>query len=163
MSLLVRKINKAKWYKIDIENHSDVVADAITNCLKTTRNTLSVWHINDKEDLDEAVLAIVSNQDHIESIDVVILSETSLIETGIKIVTSPGNTPFQGFVDSHRDISELTYSSLGLIKDHIVERIRDENIVRYTKSKLTKLLLKAIEEGVLKRENLNDSLKSKLA
>jgi len=159
---LIRKINKSKWYQIDIKNDDDVSADAITNCLKTTKNTLSVWSIENEEDIEKAILAIASNLDHIETIDVVILNDEKLKEYGIKIITSMGNTPIDSLKEIHRDLSELTFSKLGHIKDHIVERIRNDKIKRYTKGNLKKILKKAIDKGFLELDDLNESVRSKI-
>ena len=160
--LLIRKINKSKWYQIDIKNDDDVSADAITNCLKTTKNTLSVWSIENEVDIEKAILAIASNLDYIETIDVVILNDEKLQEYGIKIITSMGNTPIDSLKEIHRDLSELTFSKLGHIKDHIVERIRNDKIKRFTKGSLRKILKKAIEKGFLELDDLNESVRSKI-
>ncbi len=162
MPLLIRKINKAKWYQIDIENDDDVSADAITNCLKTTKNTLSVWRIESEDDLDQAVLALVANQDHLDTIDVVILEESSLINYKLNIVASPGDTPVESLIDAHRDIANLTFTNLGLVKNHIVERIRKQKLKRYTIGSLKKLLESAIANGLLAKEDLKDSVQKKL-
>jgi len=162
MSLLVRKINKAKWFQINLDQEDDVSADAVTNCLKTTKNTLSVWQIANEDDLDKAVLALVSNQDHLETIDVVILDEASVNNYGIKIIASPGETSIQDLIDSHRDLSELTYSKIGIIKDHIVERIRNDHIKRYTRSDLKKIINAAIEKGILALDDLKESVRKKI-
>jgi len=159
---LIRKINKAKWFQINIFDDDDVSADAITNCLKTTRNTLSVWNIESEDDVDKAVLAIVSSQDHIETIDVVVLNAEKIEEYEINIIASSGNTPIEEYRNLHRDLAELTFSKLGKIKDHIVERIRNDKIKRYTKGKLKKMLLEAIKSGKLKLDDLNDSIQNKL-
>ena len=160
--LLIRKINKSKWFQIDIKNDDDVSADAITNCLKTTKNTLSVWSIEIEEDIETAILAIASNLDHIETIDVVILNDEKLQEYGIKIITSMGNTPIDSLKEIHRDLAELTFSKLGQIKDHIVERIRNDKIKRFTKRDLKKILKNAIEKGFLELDDLNDSVRNKI-
>lgn len=162
MPLLVRKINKAKWYQIDIENDNDVKADAITNCLKTTKNNLSVWRIESEDDLEEAILALVANQDHLDTIDVVILEESTLIDYKLNIVASPGDTPVESLIAAHRDISDLTFTNLGMVKDHIVERIRNQKIKRFTVGSLKKLLKEAIENGILKIEDLKESVQSKI-
>lgn len=159
---LIRKINKSKWFQINIIEDSDVSADAITNCLKTTRNTLSVWAIENEEDLNNAVLAIVSNQDHIETIDIVILNNSTLQDQDITIIASSGNTPIESLRDIHRDLIDLTFSKLGIIKEHIVERIRSKKLKRFTKGQLKKLLNDAINNGLLKLDDLNDSLRRKL-
>jgi hypothetical protein len=162
MSLLIRKINKAKWYQVDIENDSDVSADAITNCLKTTKNTLSVWCISCEEDLDNAVLALVSNQDNLETIDIVILEESLLDGYNIRIVATQGETPIEELAKTHRDIADLTFSKIGIIKDHIVERIRTKHLRRYTKGTLKKLIKDAIEDGKLKLEDLKESVQKNI-
>ena len=159
---LVRKINKAKWFQIDILKNSDVTADAITNCLKTTKNTLSVWHIDNETDINDAVLAIVSDQDHIETIDVVVLNVNEIEKYEIKIIASDGITSVKSLIDSHRDLSELTYTKLGFIKDHIVERIRAEKMKRFTKGQLKKILKNAIESGILQMNDLKDSVRKKM-
>jgi hypothetical protein len=162
MSYLVRKINKAKWYQIDIEHDDNVSADAITNCLKTTKNTLSVWKVENEEDLDQAVLALVANQDYLDTIDIVILEETSLLEYNLNIVASPGETPVESLINAHRDISDLTFTKLGDVKNHIVERIRNKRLKRYTVSSLKKLLQNSIEAGLLKKEDLKESIQQKI-
>jgi len=158
MSLLIRKINKAKWFQVDIVNNSDVSADAITNCLKTTDNTLSVWNIENEEYLNNAILAIVSNQDHLETIDIVIIDQDSLENKNVNIVISPGNIPILKLIDTHRDITDLTYSKLGFVKDFIVESIRNDQLKRYTVGSLKKILKNAIEEGYLRKTDLKPSL-----
>jgi len=162
MSYLVRKINKAKWYQIDIENDNNVSGDAITNCLKTNKNTLSVWKIETEDDLDQAILALVANQDHLDTIDIVILEESSLLEYNLNIVASPGDTPVESLKNAHRDISELTFTKLGEVKDHIVERIRNQKLKRYTVGSLKKLLKKSIEQGLLKKDDLKESVQQKI-
>lgn len=162
MQRLVRKINKSKWLQVDIFTDYDVSADAITNCLKTTKNTLSVWSIEDDNFIESAVLAIVASQDRLETIDVVILEE-SILEKDITIIESDGLTPVLSLVKSHRDLGELTFAKLEIIKNHIVDRIRSEKCIRYTKGKTKQILLKAIDEGILKIDDLNESMKSKIS
>lgn len=162
MPLLVRKINKAKWFQTDLENTFDVTADAITNCLRTTKNTLSVWKIENEEDLENAILALVANQDHLDTIDIVILEESTLIKYDLSIIATPGDTPIDHLINTHRDIAELTYDKLGNVKDHIVERIRKEKVKRYTVGSLKKILRKAIEDGHLKKSDLKESIQKKL-
>lgn len=163
MSYLVRKINKAKWHQIDIENDNDVSADAITSCLRTRSNSLSVWKISNESDLDLAVLALVSNQDHLESIDIVILEQDTLENKyNINVVASPGVTPIHSMANDHRDLTDLRFSSLESMKNHIVERIRDNKIKRYTRGNLKELLKNAIKDGIVKFEDLKDSVRDKL-
>ncbi|RXK57758.1 hypothetical protein ESA94_19760 [Lacibacter luteus] len=162
MPFLVRKINRAKWFQLDITKSDEVSADAITNCLKTTRNTLSVWHIESEDDLDNAALAIVANQEHLDTIDVVILDENSLQKYSLDVVVSPGETPVSSLINAHRDIAELTFTKLGQVKEHIIERIRHDKLKRYTVASLKKILLDAIAKGILQKNDLKETLRAKL-
>jgi hypothetical protein len=159
MSLLVRKINLAKWKQVDLDKTDDVSADAITNCLKTTGNTLSVWHIETEADLDSAILAIVANQDHLDKIDVVFLDEPTLTKYNLKIVANKGRTAVESLNDTHRDIAELNYTKLGQVKDQIVHCLRNSKHKRYTVNTLKKILNDAIEKGLIQKENLKESLR----
>jgi hypothetical protein len=161
MSFLVRKINRAKWFQFDILKFDEVSADAVTNCLKTTGNTLSVWHIESEEDIENAVLAIVANQDHIETVDFVILDAQALIEYNLNIVFTPGDTPVKSLVETHRDVSGLSYTKLGHVKEHLVQRIRVDKIKRYTASSIKKILSKALSDGLIQIEDLKESIRGK--
>lgn len=162
ISLLVRKIDKAKWLQNDILNGGDISADAITNCMKTTKNTLSTWLIPTLDDLPDAILAIVSGHQHIDTIDVVYFHKHSLENNGIVLQQTKGNTPVKDLVDRHIDISNLTYKSLGTIASNIVQELRASRVERYTRAKIIKLLNDAIIKGRLQKNELHESVQSKL-
>jgi hypothetical protein len=90
MSLLVRKIDKGKWLQTNISGGEDVSADAVTNCLRTKGNALSVWGVETEAEIDEAVLAIVTGHQHLETIDVVSLSPEHLAVNGIDYQQTQG-------------------------------------------------------------------------
>ena len=142
MGLLVRKINRSKWPQEDEKNVFKVASDAITICLKSCGNTLSVWEIDNEQNLDEAVLALASGFQHLESIDVVML-ESDRLQAEIKSKQTKGQTP----------VKDL---------EHIIEKLRQKKIKRYTISDLKKILNTAIATGRLKREDLNASVANKL-
>lgn len=157
--LLVRKINKAKWKK---DEDGDVMADAITHCLKTTKNTLSVWEIQSEEELNNAVLALVSNADHPDTIDIVLLDEAYLINEKLKIEKTPGITKVESLKDTHKDIIELTYSKLGIVKNIISEKVDNNSDIRFTKRQLIKILKDAIKDGIIKKEDLKEGMQKKV-
>jgi hypothetical protein len=163
MSLLVKKVEKGKWLQNDIVRGEDISADAITNCMKTTENTLSMWRINEEVQIDEAVLAIVSAQDHLDAIDVVWVKLNQLEEYEISMRDAPGRTPIADLVDSHVNIVNLTYRSLGKVAYCIVECFSDNNVRRYTRATLKRLLQKAIESGRLEVKRIAPSLAEKLS
>jgi len=162
MSLLVKKIEKSKWLQNDIVRGEDISADAITNCMKTTENTLSMWRINEEVQIDEAVLAIVSASQHLDTIDIVWVQLNQLEENGISMQDTPGKTPIADLVNSHVNIVNLTYISLGKVAHCIVKCFSDNSVKRYTRGSLKRLLQKAIESGRLEVKKIAPSLAEKL-
>ena len=162
MSLLVRKIDNAKWMQNEIHSVGDVSADAITNCMKTKKNTLSAWQIPDEKTIEDAVLAIVSSFMHPDTIDVACLDPSSLESNGIRLESTLGNTPVKNPISQHIDICDLTYRTLGNVAEQIVHVLKNGKDVRYTKGKIKKLLKDAIDQGRLQRDDLNESLRKRL-
>lgn len=162
MSLLVRKINKAKWMQNDVRSAENVSADAITNDLKTTDNTLSAWQVAGAEAIEDAVLAIVSSHEHLDTIDVVCLDPSSLESNGIMLQSNPGGTPVRDLIDRHIHICDLTYRTLGTVAEQIVHALKEGKDERYTKGKIKKLLTGAINRGCLQKDDLHESLRRKL-
>lgn len=162
MPFLVRKIEKAKWMQNDVIGGEDISADAITNCMKTTGNTLSTWQIPVESDVSEALLAIVSGHQHLDTIDIVCLDRNSLESKGLTLEATPGNTPIKDLVDLHVDISKLTYITLGVVGKDIVEEIKKNKVMRYTKGMLKRLLNEAMLKGRFLKDDLNESLRNKL-
>lgn len=157
MPLLIRRISRAKWDKIGDE---DVSADAITSCLKTYQNDLSVWRISSEEELNDAILALISGskQTKLSTLHYVIIDEDLALEKGLSLKETPGDTVAIDLVDSHRDIEELTYVKLGVVKDLILECIENEKASFMTKKNLKDLLKEAIESGKIQKETLNPEL-----
>jgi hypothetical protein len=164
MSLLVRKIEKAKWLQNDIINGEDVSADAITLCMKTVANTLSVWEIDSETDLDEAVLGIVSGGQHLETIDIVTMDSQYLIDNGVDFVSNREGctTPLEDIKKRHYNLRNLTYRKLGTIAYHIVDGFKNNRVERYTEGKLKNILRGAIACDRLNLAELAESMREKL-
>ena len=78
MPILVRKIEKARWKPHKKHKVADIPSDAITCCLRTKANALSVWQFDHDEEekiIDEGILALVTGPKvgHVESTDIVLL------------------------------------------------------------------------------------------
>ncbi|MFH0924891.1 MAG: hypothetical protein V1872_04550 [bacterium] len=159
MSLLIRKIDKRKWLQTDICNGEDISADAITNCIKTKGNKLSVWESKTEADIEDSILAIVSSHQHLETIDVVLMNSDYLGKRGVDFIASPGLTPIEELKDTHIDLANLSYKKLGTVAYHIAERIKDDSIKRYTKGSLKEILKRAIDQKKLKIDDLDENLK----
>ncbi len=161
MSILIRRINRAKWEQIINEDDNiDVSADAITNCLKTSNNDLSVWKIANITELDNAILALItgSMQTRLSTLHYVMIDEDALLKSGLTINNTDGDTAVVDLKKTHNDISNLTYIKLGIVKNLILDSIKIEKSSFFTKSQLKNLMKNAISEGRLQKSNLNDEL-----
>lgn len=163
MGLLVRKINRNKWPNSNNINVFDICSDAITSCLRSSKNTLSVWKITTEQDLDEAVLALASNFQRLESIDVVLLDGQDLVKASVSIEQTKGITPVKDLEKTHFDLSELNYYKIGLVAEHIAQRIYFKKIKRYTITDLKNILKEAINNNRLSMDDLNESVRKKIA
>ncbi|MDF7822141.1 hypothetical protein P1X15_31290 [Runella sp. MFBS21] len=93
-SIFVRKYNRAKWEQNNREYHfEETPSDAITNCIKTSGNTLSVWEITDISQIDEAILAIASGMNNLDSIDIIFLDSDFFKTNNIQYEETEGRTP----------------------------------------------------------------------
>lgn len=162
MPLLIRKIDKAKWLQNDIVGGAEVSADAITNCVKTTKNTLSTWRIDDEAQLNDAVLAIVSVHDHLDTIDIVCMNQQLLVDEGINFQDTLGKTLISDMANKHVDVVDLTYKSLGIVANCITKCFAENSVKRYTRSDLKKLFQDAIQSGRLSVEKIAPSIAEKL-
>lgn len=136
---LIRKISRAKWESNSSLLPEEIGADAITGCLRTFNNSLSVWQcgqVQREEDIKEAILALAASMERIDKIDVVIIDKSALEEKGIALEPTPGNTPVEDLRDKHLDIIRLDTSRLCLIAQYIAEKIR-----RNTKKIRSKIII----------------------
>lgn len=163
MAYFVRKIARSKWSRSQPDD-IDVRADAITSCLRTTRDTLSLWKISSEEEINHAALAIISSQDKFETIDLIILEQQKLEALNLKIVHSPqdGMTPIESLKETHFDLIELTYSKLGILKDYIITKVDGGKIIRFTRTKTIDIIKEAIKNKVLDPSILKDSLRNEI-
>jgi hypothetical protein len=159
MSILVRKIQRAKWGG-DVPVESDVPADAITICLKTTDNTLSIWEIDNENELDDAIVALATGRslDSFSKIDYVLIDESILRDNGLSVVEYDGDTALEAFVKKHKNISDLTYRKLGIVRNIIVDCINNDKHAFKTRSQIKKIVKSAIETGKLQKDKLNPKL-----
>jgi hypothetical protein len=83
-----RKINRPKWEPKLFMGPDDIAADAVTGCLKTTGNTLSLWECsNDLADIHRIALALALgiDTDRIDTIDVVLLPKSAFEGRGFTL------------------------------------------------------------------------------
>jgi len=162
MPVLVRKVNPTLWQELDIIGGNDVSADTITNCIKTSDNTLSVWEVDSIESVGEGVLAIISNYKKLETIHIIGLPKDELEQQSIDIDPEEGTTPVKSLVNTHQNLAKLTYTKLGVIANCIVNQFRLENLFTYTIEEEIALLWEAIGTNRLELKNLKPEVQKQL-
>ena len=153
MSILVRKISRGKW-PTEIREKNEFDGDTISD-LRTTSNTLSLWRIKSEEDMESAFLALSasSKSETIEKIDVVWISEETLRKNGLTLVDDMGDTVVDDLANTHCDVANVTYKTLGDLAVIIAEEVINNNhCKRLTASKVKRILAKAYSERRIAEE-----------
>lgn len=153
MSFLVRKIEYSKWRQRNILEGEPASADAITGCMRTRGNKLSLWSIDNEVELEAAVLAIAAQSEHLDTIDVLCIDLSLIQDKGLRLEPSAGLTPYTAFKEKHTDIIDLDYKLLGVMAEVIIESIRRDQRKQFTRSDLKKIITSAVEAG---KVNWND-------
>lgn len=167
MPLLVRRINRSKWYVTDDEGAllRDILADTLTGDLKTNRNCISLWEIVDESEIEKAVLALTSGskQTDFSTIHVVMLMPEQLASAGLEIEPSEGDTAISGLRNLHRDITNLRYSTLGVLSNCIIDSIIEERVKTFTRLHVRELFRSALRAGNVDTELLDPTLRERNA
>lgn len=172
MSFLARKVTLSKWVKIE----NEISADAITSCLRTSKNELSFWVIEDENDdlLREVALVLGSGGERVEKVEIVLINSQTLIDKGFEIVENPGVSKVDDLNKKHRDIINLNLPKLGTLSEEIMSEIGksseldEEEFAKYfkvklfTKKEVEDIIVSAIVSKRLKFESLHEIMQGKL-
>ncbi len=164
MNYLVRKIARAKWaVPTFATNDTIIAADAVTGCLRTSKNTLSFWqsHSEEKEDSDikDVVLALVSNMERLDTLDIIVIPKSDLGNFPFEV--TKGNIPVIDLQDRHLDMVKLTLEGLNHLARYIASKVRAEiRCYRFRKRDLEEVVIKAVKDGRLNLEDLSDRQKT---
>ena len=162
MPLLIRKFSRAKWNIDTIDTNDDISSDAVTSCLRTQSNTLSVWEVENEDSINDALLAIISGQDKLEAIDIIKLDPEILRENRIDILETDGKVVVESLIKQHRDLSYLTFAKIGTIKDIVIDLIKKERWKRITKATQVAILKEALKKGLFDSDKLKDGVKKEI-
>ena len=164
MNMISLKIARAKWYSKEYLQEDDIGADAITS-LRTSGDTLSMWRCNaDKETIQEVALALVSNGDNFDTINIVFIPCVEIECLDIEMQNTPGVTPHKSISDRHVDLVHLNIARLTYISQALAPRIRSENnsVYTFTARALKTLVLEAIKSKKIDINTINSRLLLKI-
>ncbi len=153
--LLVRKIDRANWEEHLVHQETDTPGDAITRCIGTKENTLSLWQIESIDKLEEAALAIIGSHDRPETFDVVAINYTDIVDKGLTFISNEGTTRVNDLNNTHRDIIDITYQKLGRLASLIYDSLHQDMVRRYEIDRQGEVLYEAIQAGRLTMDTLS--------
>lgn len=166
--MLIRMLSSInKWDGSKTINRKDpsICGDAIGD-LRTTENKLSVWKIENEEDINDVIVALALNRDKVCKIDYLILEEAKIANMEIEVVDDqPGRA--DGLNDTilrkHRDLIEIDYKRLGLLAEYMTNIAKvKENRKSMTKKEVKKLLNKYKDESRIQLDSMNSKLRENL-
>lgn len=167
MSMMVRMLEKQKWASVNLstEDHTKTPADAITSDLRTRSNTLSLWLINTRDELVNAVLALAVGRKQITRLDVMILEKDIIEEKGLTVVNSPesGLSPIEEYNDYHYDLIGMDYLKLGILSEIILDNLDNpENCIRFDKKDIGDIIYEGYKSKKFNIEELDAKLQGEL-
>jgi hypothetical protein len=139
-------------------------ADALTGCLRTVDDTLSVWVCDGTlADIAEVALALAAQGNTLDKLDIVLLEQGELEDRGIALVATPGDTPIADLRARHHDLVNLdmvAHSSVAVLVAAAV-RARTGHY-QFTRRRVIELLRVAIDSGRASRDSFADGLRREL-
>ena len=141
MALALRVIgSKAKWYDQDWLAPGEATADIVSD-FKTSDNKLSVYYIENEEELQRVAVAITRGRKNVQNFDYVLLEESDLVSLGIEVRNAEGATNDEVVNGWHRDLEKLTASKLlDLVRAYKTSSSVEGHLGRILEGKLKKLL-----------------------
>jgi hypothetical protein len=144
----------------------DIAADAVTGCLRTSSNALSLWVCSeDAESIEDIVLALATGPEksHFEAVQFLVVPRVELEGIGLDLQDSSGDTLVVDLQNRHVDAVEVTLRDLTKVAHVFSQRLsKDQGYHRFTKKEVEKLVLRAIDSGRLQLADLHPQLREKL-
>lgn len=162
-----RKFSRAKWVKPSFIKDDDIPADAITLCLKTADNKLSLWDCTEQKlSIEDVVLALATGLkvDKLEKMHVIAFQKDELHAAGLTLVSSDGETQVVDMVDRHMDLVELTLSKLANLAKIMANQIDTERHCHsFTRKEVAKILNDSIVAGRITIDKLGPGIQAEIA
>jgi hypothetical protein len=164
MPAFLRKIHRPRWYREEsaaLLAAGDVPADVFVD-LRTQKNSLSVWEIqDDRSNFESVVAAYASTQNSFANFDYALFDCARLQSIGVAAMLAPGETKDEDANrEWHYDLVDLSGHKLLqlaiLIFDETTER------ARVSEMQVKAFVAQAISNGRLKAGALHENMQKKL-
>ncbi len=129
MDLLIRKFIPSKWDKNKSKTLQNYSAEAITICTKASGNALSTWATNSTNLSDphnkKIIAALATSMQSPQTFDIIFFRKSELQELGLTTSNCPSESLISSINGFHEDIVNIDYNKLGIIAEHIVQKMQD--------------------------------------
>lgn len=172
MGYYVRKISRPKWpeqYNSLDKNEEKIndeikkiKADAITNCIKTSQNRLSLWKVENENNSIEDIVPLLLGFTRPDTCDVVYISDELLSKEGIMLEKSvkDANVPIEEMKNKHYNAVVNDYEGLGKFAKVILESLNTYK--RFRKGEIKDKLNDMLDKGEISPETISETLYSKI-
>ena len=157
-----RKFNRAKWERPSFISGGEIPADAITGCLRTQDNKLSLWDCaDDNGSVEEAVLALAtgSKYDSLEKMHITTLVIADMKSQDLSLANTPGDTAVETLRQRHQEVDKLTLNQLTRFAELMAANIySDDHCFIFTRRDVARIIKTAISQQRLEGQNLSPKL-----
>lgn len=171
MSYYIRKIARSKWQANRLSQNEEeaineinsVKADAITNCIKTTGNKLSLWKVEEKRDAIEDIVPLIVGFERPDTCDVIYISEEIFEEEGIELENSPedANISIEELKKFHYNAVVGDYEGLGKFAKVILRSLDTHQ--RFCRREVREKLKNMLKNHEIERDMISENLYGKIS
>jgi hypothetical protein len=121
---------------------------------------LSLWEIGSKDELNDAVLALAisKNAKKIEKMDLVLIPKETILSKQFSICASPGDTFAERLSDTHRELVDLKYPSLGLFAQIIIDLLSKDTPTTITRTEVENIVKDAYNDKMIDISRLPEDM-----
>ena len=164
--MFLRVISELKrWNRI--ENKSDALPADCFFDIRTTRNTLSLWKIDNKNEISKFAVISTIGKSSLSKITYVLLDEEELQNCGLLITQ---DAPGCGYLDSsrteilshHYDISLIDHNDYIKIANVIIDKIETKRQDIILLDEVRKTVKELCSDEIILIDKLQESMKSSI-
>ena len=171
MAYYVRKISRSKWQEDPLSADEEkallevkkVAADAVTNCIKTTGNKLSLWRVEEKRDSIDDIIPLIVGFERPDTCDIIYISDEVFLQEGIVIEQSSedANTPIEELKQYHYNAIVEDFEGLGKFARIVLRSL--DNHKRFKGKEVKTKLREKLDRQEIDREMISDKLYEKIS
>lgn len=171
MAYYVRKISRSKWQEDPLSADEEkallevkkVAADAVTNCIKTTGNKLSLWRVEEKRDSIDDIIPLIVGFERPDTCDIIYISDEVFLQEGIvkEQSSEDANTPIEELKQYHYNAVVEDYEGLGKFARIVLRSL--DNHKRFKGKEVKTKLREMLDRQEIDREMISDKLYEKIS